>query len=176
MEEQKKRNSWFEWVKTILISVFIAVFIKSFVLSTSIVEGESMAPTLKDGNRIIFNKFIYLIDKPKRGDIVIIKKPSKSYVKRIIALPGETIEMKDGTLYINHEAYEQNFITDDLVKRTAPIDRTEVPPGSYYVMGDNRPISKDSRDLSGFGFIKEEQIIGRSEIIFYPFDEWSLTR
>lgn len=174
MEKEKKRNYWLEWGKTIFISILIALFIKTFVLSTSIVDGESMAPTLNDGNRIVFNKFIYLIDKPKRGDIVIIKKPLKSYVKRIIALPGETVEVREDALYINHEVYEQDFITDDLIKRTGSVGPTKVPSDSYYVMGDNRPISKDSRNA--LGFIKEDQIIGRSEIIYFPFDEWSFTR
>lgn len=174
LTDEKKKNEWIEWGKAIIIAILLALFIKTFVFSTSIVEGESMAPTLKDGDRIIFNKFVYLIDKPKRGDIVIIKRPLKNYVKRIIALPGETIEMKNNTLYINNEAYEQSFISEELKNRTGNIEPIKIPLGSYYVMGDNRPISKDSRN--GLGLIEEESIIGRSEIIIYPFDEWSLTR
>lgn len=174
MAESEKKNEWIEWGKAIIIAVLLALFLRTFIFSTSIVEGESMAPTLDNGDRIIFNKFIYFIGKPGRGDIVIIKRPLKNYVKRIIALPGETIEMKDHVLYINDEAYEQNFITEESKNRTGNFGPIDVPLDSYFVMGDNRAISKDSRN--GLGFIEEENIIGRSEIIIYPFNEWSLTR
>lgn len=174
MEEKQETNVWIEWGKTIGIAVVLAFFIKTFLFSTSIVEGESMAPTLKSGDRIIFNKAVYLIGKPKRGDIVIIKRPLKNYVKRIIGLPGETIEIRNNILYINDIPYEQKFISEDLINRTGNIEPIQIPQGAYYVMGDNRPISKDSRN--GLGFIEEKHIIGRSEIIFYPFHEWSFTR
>lgn len=174
MEETKEKNEWIEWGKAILIAILLALFLKTFVFSTSIVEGDSMAPTLDNGDRIIFNKFIYLVGKPDRGDIVIIKRPLKNYVKRIIALPGETIEMKDHVLYIDDEIYEQKFITEEVRNRTGNFGPIDVPLDNYFVMGDNRAISKDSRN--GLGFIEEENIIGRSEIIIYPFNEWSLTR
>lgn len=172
--KQKQKNEWIEWGKAIVIAVLLAIFLRTFIFSTSIVEGESMAPTLDNGDRIIFNKFVYIIGEPKRGDVVIIKKPHKSYVKRVIGLPGETIEMRDHELYINSELYEQNFITKESKNRTGNFEPIKIPSDSYFVMGDNRAISKDSRN--GLGFIEEESIIGRSEFIIYPFNEWSLTR
>lgn len=172
--KSKRSSGWIEWGKIILIAILLALILKNFIFATSIVEGESMTPTLEDGERIIFNKFIYLIDEPSRGDVVIIQRPLKNYVKRIVALPGETIQMKDYILYIDDEVYDQTFLTEEAQKHTANFGPIEIPTNSYFVMGDNRAISKDSRN--GLGFIHSKDIIGRSEFIYYPFSEWSITR
>lgn len=174
MAEAKQKSEWLEWIKAIFIAVVIALVIRTFIFSTSIVEGESMAPTLDNGDRIVFNKFVYLVSNPERGDIVIIKRPLKNYVKRVIALPGETIEVRNHVLYINDEAYDQNFLPEITNIATGNFGPVEVPSDNYFVMGDNRNISKDSRN--GLGLIEETNIIGRSEIIIFPFDEWSITR
>lgn len=172
--QTKKKNEWIEWAKAIFIAILLAYFLRSFVFATSIVEGESMDPALQDGERVIFNKFVYIVSEPERGDIVIIQRPHKNYVKRIIALPEETIEMKDHILYINGHKINQPFISESAQLLTGNFGPIEIPPDSYYVMGDNRAISKDSRN--GLGFIERNEIIGRSEIVIYPFNEWSLTR
>nr|WP_249226170.1 signal peptidase I [Oceanobacillus jordanicus] len=172
--ERKKKNEWFEWAKAIIIAVLIALFLRTFLFATSIVDGESMDPTLKDGERVIFNKFVYLVGDPERGDIVIIERPLKNYVKRVIGLPGDTIEINGSSLYINGEKYEQTFLSEEAEMQTGSYGPIEVPEDNYFVMGDNRAISKDSRN--GLGFIEEDNIIGRSELIIFPFDEWSLTR
>src|SRR5699024_10020015 len=112
-----------------------------------------------------FNKLVYFIEKPKRGEVVIIQRTHKNYVKRIIGLPEETVEVRNHVLYINNEKYEQSFIGDEIANLTGDIGPIKVPKNSYYVMGDNRPISKDSRN--GLGFINEADIIGRSEFIIY---------
>lgn len=174
MAKTKQKNEWVEWGKAIIIAILLALFLKTFIFSTSIVEGESMDPTLEDGNRIIFNKFIYFIGEPDRGDVVIIEHPLKNYVKRVIALPEETIEMKNHVLYIDDEVYDQPFITEDAKRHTGNFGPIKIPDESYFVMGDNRAISKDSRN--GLGFIDEDDIIGRSEFIIFPFNEWSMTR
>ncbi|WP_461180907.1 signal peptidase I [Virgibacillus kimchii] len=169
-----KKKEWLEWTKAIIIALLIAFFIRTFLFATSIVEGESMEPTLGDGERVIFNKLVYFIDQPDRGDIVIIERPVQNYVKRVIGLPGETIEVNDGNLYINNEKYEETFISAEIKRNTGSLGPIEIPEDSYFVMGDNRAISKDSRN--GLGFIEEENIIGRSEFIIFPFDQWSKTR
>ena len=174
MSKTKEKNEWVEWGKAIFIAILLALFLRTFIFSTSIVEGDSMAPTLDSGDRIIFNKFVYLIGEPKRSDIIIIQRPAKNYVKRVIALPGETIEMNNHVLYINGEKYEQTFINNDAKLHTGNFGPIEVPKNSYFVMGDNRAISKDSRN--GLGFIEADNIIGKSEIIMFPFSEWSITR
>ncbi|MFB4169512.1 signal peptidase I [Virgibacillus sp. JSM 102003] len=170
----KKKNEWLEWGKAILIAIVLAFFLRSFVFATSIVDGESMEPTLEDGETVLFNKFTYLFDKPERGDIVIIERPLKNYVKRIIAMPGETIKVEDNTLYINGEKYGQPFINIDARNNTGEIGPVKVPENSYYVMGDNRIVSKDSRN--GLGFVNEDNIIGKSEVVIFPLDEWAMTK
>nr|WP_163970891.1 signal peptidase I [Oceanobacillus halotolerans] len=173
-ETNRSKNEWVEWAKAILIAVFVAFLLRSFVFATSIVEGESMNPTLENGERVVFNKFVYLVGEPERGDIVIIQRPTKNYVKRVIALPGETIKMEDHLLYINGEKYQQHFINEKAQFRTGNFGPIQIPEGNYFVMGDNRAISKDSRN--GLGLIEEDDIIGRSEFIFFPFDQWGITR
>jgi len=172
--EAKKKNEWLEWIKAIIIAILIALFLRTFIFATSIVEGESMDPTLEDGERVIFNKLIYILDEPERGDIVIIQRPTKNYVKRIIGLPGETIEINRNELIIDGEEYTQTFLSEDAINKTGNFGPVTVPEDSYFVMGDNRAISKDSRN--GLGFINEEEIIGKSEIVIYPFNDWELTR
>lgn len=170
----KKKNEWLEWVKALIFAIILAFIIKTFVFATSIVEGESMEPTLQSGERVIFNKIIYILGEPSRGDIVIIQHPNKNYVKRVIGLPGETISMKNHILYIDDVEYDQSFITEEAKNHTGNFGPIKIPDDSYFVMGDHRAISKDSRN--GLGFIDREDIIGRSEFIIYPFSEWSMTR
>lgn len=164
---------WTELLKAIAIAVILAFIVKSFILSTSIVEGESMEPTLVNGERIVYNKFVYLIGSPERGDVVIIKRPFKNYVKRIIALPGEKIEMKNHILYIDDQPSEQQYLSEESDTHTGNFGPYSIPNEHYFVMGDNRAISKDSRN--GLGLIEEDEIVGRSEFIYFPFSEWAKT-
>ena len=132
-----------------------------------------MEPTLEDGERLIFNKIVYILDEPERGDVVIIQQTNKNYVKRVIALPGETIEIRNSELYIDGEKYIQSFLSKEASMNTGNFGPIVVPEDSYFVMGDNRAISKDSRN--GLGYIQQDEIIGRSEVIIYPFSEWERT-
>ncbi|SEQ54474.1 signal peptidase I [Piscibacillus halophilus] len=168
-----KKEIW-EWTKAIIIAVILAFFLRTYIFATSIVEGTSMDPTLHNGERVIFNKAVYLFDEPERGDIVIIQHPNKNYVKRVIGLPNETVEVQNGVLYINGEEVEQDFLPPEQQEATSDFRPIEVPEHHYFVMGDNRDISKDSRN--GLGYIHEDDIIGRSEVIIFPFDQISLTR
>ena len=170
----KQKSEWFEWLKAIMIAVIIALLIQNFVFATSIVEGDSMEPTLENGERLIFNKMIYIVDEPKRGDIIIIQQVDKNYVKRVIALPGETVEIKNSELYIDGERYIETFLSEEISSKTGEFGPVHVPQDSYFVMGDNRAISKDSRN--GLGYIQRDEIIGRSELIIYPISEWERTK
>lgn len=172
-ENVKKKNEWIEWIKAIIIAIVITFGLKTFIISTSVVEGESMAPTLNDGDRIIFNKLIYLIGEPDRGDVVIIQRTLKNYVKRVIALPGEKIEMKNHILYIDDQPSEQQYLSEESDTHTGNFGPYSIPNEHYFVMGDNRAISKDSRN--GLGLIEEDEIVGRSEFIYFPFSEWAKT-
>lgn len=174
LAEPKKKNEWVEWGKALFIAILLAFFLKTFVFATSIVEGESMVPALEDGERVVFNKFVYLFGDPKRGDIIIIERTNKNYVKRVIALPGETVTMEKHQLYIDGEKVNKKFVSQDAINHTGNFGPINVPEDSYFVMGDNRAISMDSRN--GLGFIDRDTIIGRSEFVIYPFDEWKKTR
>lgn len=172
--QPKKGLVWTEWAKAVIIAVVLAFTLRSFGFATSIVNGESMYPALEDGERIVFNKFIYLVSDPKRGDIVIIQQAEGNYVKRVIGLPNETIEMINGSLYVNGELFPKNFVTNLAMHQTGDFGPVTIPEDTYFVMGDNRAISKDSRN--GLGFIHRSEIVGRSELIVYPFDQFAITR
>lgn len=174
LSKMKLKEEFIGWFKAFLIAILVALFLRSFVFATSIVDGDSMFPALENGDRVIFNKAVYIIGEPARGEIIIIQRPLKNYVKRIVGLPGETIEVKDHILYINNEIYQQDFLSEEMQKRTGDFGPIQIPEESYFVLGDNRADSKDSRN--GLGFISKQEIIGRSEFIIYPFSEWSFTR
>lgn len=174
MSDLDRKTEWFDLLKAIFLAFLVAFLIKSYVLSTSIVEGESMVPALEDGERIIFNKLIYVISEPKRGDIVIIQQAPQNYVKRVIGLPGETIQYKSNRLYINGMEQKDSFVNENDELFTGEFGPTMIPEDHYYVLGDNRAISKDSRN--GLGLIHQNEIVGRSEFIIAPFDEWEITR
>ncbi|KGP92106.1 signal peptidase [Pontibacillus chungwhensis BH030062] len=164
-----------DWTKAIGFALVLAFAIRHFVFATSIVEGTSMDPTLEDGERVMYNKFVYLVGEPERGDIVIIQRPTKNYVKRIIGLPGDTVEVsEDHSLYVNGKEVEQDYLNKQAIQGTFPFSEKEVPEDEYFVMGDNRIVSKDSRN--GLGFINHDEVIGRSELVIYPFDELNWTR
>ncbi|MFC7061389.1 signal peptidase I [Halobacillus seohaensis] len=173
MSEQAK-NEWLEWIKAIAIAVALAFILRTFFFATSIVEGASMNPTLESGERVMFNKIIYYLDEPHYGDIVIIERPSKNYVKRVIGQPGDTVEFRENQLFVNDQAQEQTYLDDQTMSGTRDFGPVDVPEGRYFVLGDNRSISKDSRN--GLGFVNEDEIIGRTELIIYPFNEISLTK
>lgn len=161
-------NSLVSWIKASLIVVILAVILNTFIFSSSIVEGISMEPTLIDNDRILFNKLIYIVSEPDRGDIIIIKQTDKNYIKRVIALPGETIEMSDHKLYIDNVQQPTSYVDPSDEILTGSFGPLKVPKDYYFVMGDNRLVSKDSRNE--LGLIKQDEIIGKSEFIIYPFD------
>src|SRR5699024_12577059 len=115
------------------------------------------------------NKFVYIVSEPKSVDIIIIHRTEKNYVKRVIGLHNETIEVKDHTLYIDDNKQSESFVDTFDTEVTGNFGQLEIPEDHYFVMGDNRAISKDSRN--GLGFIERRNIIGKSELSIYPFSE-----
>ncbi len=151
-----------------IIIIAVVLFIKAFIVTPIKVNGESMYPTLEEGDIMILNKTAYYFNKPKRFDIVVVDMPDEYLIKRVIGLPGEQIEYKDNTLYVDGKKVKENFEhgkTDDFNIKELGSDT--VPEGYYLVMGDNRGNSLDSREL---GFMKEEQLLGRTNLIILPFD------
>ena len=152
-------------IKDYVIIIIAVVLIRTFIITPAVVEGSSMDNTLNDGQVIIINKINYRISDPKRFQIVVVKNSNENdkIIKRIIGLPGEEIEYIDNKLYINGELVEENYIhgiTNDIKATTKE--------NEYFVMGDNREVSKDSRMLGNF---KKEELIGRVKIRLYPFDK-----
>ncbi|MFP3916166.1 signal peptidase I [Lysinibacillus telephonicus] len=178
MEKTKKeKNEIWEWAKALIIAFAIAVLIRYFLFTPIVVDGESMMPTLEDGDRMIVNKMGEL----DRFDIVVFHAPEgKDYIKRVIGLPGDYIEYKDDQLYINGEPIDEPYLDEyksQLTEGTLTQDFTlqdidptleVIPEGYVFVMGDNRRYSKDSRHI---GIVSEEKIIGKTNIVFWPLNE-----
>ena len=159
-----------EIIGTLLAGVVIFILINVSV-QYSIVEGSSMEPNLHDGQRLLINKIAY--SNPQRGDVIIfppphVANPEKDFIKRIIGLPGELIEIKDGVVYINDSPLDEPYIVDN-----AGIDLplTVVPDGEYFVLGDNRGNSSDSR---GGWTVPREDIVGKAWLSIWPPSEWGL--
>lgn len=151
-----------------IIIILVVLFIKAFIVTPIKVNGESMYPTLEEGDIMILNKTAYYFNKPKRFDIVVVDMPDEYLIKRVIGLPGEHIEYKDNTLYVDGKKAVENFkhgVTDDF--NIEELNSTTVPENSYLVMGDNRGNSLDSREL---GFIREDQLLGKTSLIILPFN------
>ena len=166
------RKEVIEWVKCIVISVAIALFIKTFIFNSTKVIGSSMLPTLHENDRLFSNKVVYLIGEPKKGDVVVIKAPddpSKDYIKRVIAVEGDKVEIKDGKVYVNGKEIEENYIAEGAFTEIYQEDSWEVPKDNVFVLGDNRDpgASKDSRV---FGVVKVDSVKGKASIIYYPFN------
>lgn len=179
--ETAKSKIW-EWTKAIIFAVGLAMIIRFFIFEPYLVEGSSMDPTLKDGDRLFVNKTLQFIGDIEKGDIVIIdgKEENIRYVKRIIGFPGDLVSAEQGKVYVNGKELKEPYLTSNEEEAeqegmplTNDFEEIEVPKGSYFVMGDNRRNSMDSRN--GLGLIEENRILGKSEFIFFPFGHLSKT-
>ena len=165
-----------EWVVIVVAALLAALLIKTFLLQAFYIPSDSMNPTLVQRDRVLVNKLSYHFHDVHRGDIVVFKRPPgendpniKDLIKRVIGLPGETIEGRDGQILINGRALKESYTA----KNSPLIDFTprQVPPGHFFVMGDNRGNSKDSRV---FGPISKSLIVGRAFIRVWPLSHISL--
>lgn len=177
MDEKKTKNETWEWIKALLIAFGLVAIIRVFLFTPIIVDGESMMPTLRDGDKMLVNKIGYTIGEPKRFDIVVFHaEEQKDYIKRVIGLPGDEVVYEDDVLYINGEPYEEPYL-DSLKQETIDLPLTEnfelkdkiqattVPEGHVFVLGDNRRKSRDSRSI---GAVPIEEIIGKTKFVFWP--------
>lgn len=159
----------FAWVKTLASAAVYATLIVTFGFQVARVEGQSMAPTLEDQDRLIVNKLAYQIDAPKVGDIVMLtypRDPKKSFVKRVIAEPLDTVRIVDGTVYVNDVPVPDDFIPDEF-RSTDNLPADLVPEGYYFVMGDHRNNSSDSRH---WGYVPRNYILGKVQLRWWPFN------
>ena len=151
-----------------IIIILVVLFIKAFIVTPIKVNGESMYKTLEESDIMILNKTAYYFNKPERFDIVVVDMPDEYLIKRIIGLPGEHIEYINNTLYVDGKRVKENFKhgkTDDF--NIEELGSNTIPENTYLVLGDNRGNSLDSREL---GFIREDQLLGRTSLIILPFD------
>jgi len=164
--EETTSTSFFRELPLLLVSaVLIAWTVRTFIFQPFYIPSGSMEPTLYPRDRVIVNKFIYRFSEPKRGDIIVFLPPNdnRDYIKRIIGLPGETLEIKKGVVYINQQQLSEPYkIKQPDLTNFGPF---KIPPSNYFVMGDNRPNSSDSRV---FGPLRKERIIGRAVLIYWP--------
>ncbi|MGI6705423.1 MAG: signal peptidase I [Clostridia bacterium] len=156
-----------EWVSSILIAVILAFVIRVYVFEFIQVIGISMVPTLKNHDWLLVEKISYRFRDPQRGDIIILKNPGnlkENFVKRVIGVENDVIEVRDGYVYVNQERIEEPYINEQAMDDFPAVI---VPEDSYFVMGDNRNRSKDSRD-PGVGFIPREDLLGRAVLRIWP--------
>ncbi|MGE7916885.1 signal peptidase I [Lysinibacillus xylanilyticus] len=189
MEEKiqgKQKSELWEWIKAIAFALMLSFVIKQFLFTPVLVKGASMMPTIEDHDRVIVNKIGPALKSYDRFDIVVIEMNEETnYIKRIIGLPGDKIEYKDDQLYINGEKYNEPYLDQykNELKDTGTLTydftldqnlgETTVPEGHYFVLGDNRRVSNDSRNPE-VGFISEEKIMGTTSIICWPMEHIDL--
>ncbi|AMR01278.1 signal peptidase I [Bacillus cereus] len=184
--ESKKRIQG-SWILPLIIVILI-LLLRHFMFTPVVVEGSSMMSTLQDGDRMVANKIGYKLNGLERFDISVFKhKDGTNYIKRIIGLPGDYIEYKNDQLYINGKKYSEAYLesqkkdlereellTDDFNIKTLPSTLSPiVPEGHYFVLGDNRRGSKDSRDI---GFIPANNIIGKTNVVYWPLNEMKIVK
>ena len=173
MSEEKKTSikaEVFSWVKVIVSAIIIALLVDFFIIANAVVPTGSMETTIPAGSRIMGLRLYYDFNEPERGDIVIFKYPddeSKLFIKRVIGLPGEKVQIKDGKVYINDSEIplDDSFVPE---KPRGSFGPYEVPENSYFVLGDNRNHSKDSRCWKSTSFVTFDEIVGKAVIRYYP--------
>jgi signal peptidase I len=174
-QSRKHKGVVHSWLRDLVISVMVSAFIIIFLYQPVRVEGTSMLPMLKDQDRLFINKMAYRVGEIHRGDVVVFLYPrdhSKSYIKRVIAGPGDDLRIDHGQVYVNGRPIAEKYVP----KRFAD-DRSEpemkIPADEYFVMGDHRSISSDSRD---FGPVDRGLIYGKAAFVYWPMDQAGVVR
>jgi signal peptidase I len=158
------------WLRDLIISLAISAFIIIFLYQPVKVEGTSMMPSLDDQERIFVNKFVYRLESIERGDIVVFhypRDPSKSYIKRVVGLDGDHIRIDGGRVLVNGKMLEEDYVPSEYEDQRS-YSEIVVPPHSYFVLGDHRSMSNDSRD---FGPVNENYIYGKAVFGYWPVDK-----
>jgi signal peptidase I len=165
------------WIRDLFISVILAVLVILFLYQPVKVEGTSMMPALVDQERIFINKFVYRfgIGNIERGDMVVFwfpMDPTKSYIKRVIGVPGDTIEVDDGTVVVNGQRLEETYVTEEFRDRQS-MSAFKVQPDEYFVLGDHRSSSNDSRS---WGTVPRRYIYGKAVFVYWPLEKMGLLK
>jgi signal peptidase I len=175
-----KRSLWgalLHWGRDLVFSVVLAVIVILFLYQPVKVEGTSMMPTLDDQERIFINKFVYRLHfgKIDRGDTVVFwfpGDPTKSYIKRVIAVPGDRVEVDHGFVVVNGQSLVENYVPEEYRDQSSMTSRT-VPQDEYFVLGDHRSSSNDSR---AWGMVPRRYIYGKAVFIYWPLDKMGVLR
>lgn len=171
----KLRPSLVVWLRDLVLSLAISAFIIVFIYQPVKVEGTSMMPLLEDQERIFVNKFVYRLEPISRGDVVVFRyprDPSKSYIKRVIGTAGDRIRIDGGQVYVNGTELDEEYVPSEYVD-TRSYPELVVPPHCYYVLGDHRSMSNDSRD---FGPVNQSYIYGKAAFGYWPMDKLGRVR
>ena len=155
------------WLRDLAVSVLLAVILIVFIYQPVKVEGTSMMPSLTDQERIFINKFTYRFSTIERGDMVVFWFPldrTKSYIKRVIGLPGDKVEITDGVVFVNGQRLGEKYVPDEYRDHNT-YREMEVPPNQYYVLGDHRSSSNDSR---AWGTVERSYIYGKAVFVYWP--------
>ena len=170
-------RAFFDWVIVIVVALLVAFVVRTFVLAHFVVEGSSMVSTLETGDRVFVNKLSYRLHDPNRGDVVVLHQitgaSERDLIKRVIGLPGETIEVRNCTVLIDGRVLNEPYLDPEVV---TPTDcggdyrsNGPVPDDHVFVLGDNRGGSQDSRVI---GPISEDDLVGRAFVVFWPQSHW----
>ena len=165
------RHEIHAWTRDLLLAIGFALVIIVFLYQPVKVEGTSMAPLLSDQERIFINKFVYRFEPIERGDVVVFWYPldrSKSFIKRVVGLPGETVEIRQGRVFVNRRPLEEPYVPPQLAD-FSDYGPVRVPAEHYFVMGDHRVSSNDSRV---FGPVGSRYIYGRAVFAYWPFEHF----
>jgi signal peptidase I len=163
------------WTRDLCISLAVSAFFIIFLYQPVKVEGTSMLPGLEDQERIFVNKFVYRWEPISRGDIVVFRYPrdlSKSYIKRVVAVAGDRVVIDNGKVYVNGYPLDEPYVPRQF-HDTRSYSEIVVPEGSYFVLGDHRSMSSDSRD---FGPVGRQYITGKAVFIYWPVEKLGLLR
>ncbi len=160
-----------DWIVSIVVAVALAMFIRTFIVELYVVDGPSMRPTLESEERLVVNKFIYRFRVPEKGEVLVFqypRDPSRDFIKRVIATPGDTIEIHEGRVLVNDQLLTEDYI---LEKTRSEFPKMTVPEGRIFVMGDNRNNSEDSR-FADVGFVPYDLIKGKAVLVFWPISAY----
>lgn len=171
---KKETLEWIkEWGTSFVVAIALAMLIRTFIVELYMVEGPSMTPTLLNGERLVVSKFIYRFQKPVKGEVVIFRyprDPSRDFIKRVIATAGDTIEIRDGRVFVNGQLLDEDYIKE---KTRGSYPLSTVPAGTVFVMGDNRNNSEDSR-FPEVGFVPLELLKGKAILVFWPVGNFKM--
>lgn len=155
------------WLRDVLVSIAVSVLIILFLYQPVRVEGTSMLPRLENHDRLFINKFVYHFTAIQRGDVVVFhypRDPEKSYIKRVIALPGDRLRIDRGQVILNGQPLSEPYVPDQY-RDTRSMAEITIPPDCYFMMGDHRSISSDSRE---FGPVERDLIYGKAVFVYWP--------